>query len=258
MITADTSKCIGCGICVSVCPFSAIHMENGAPKRTDGKFCIECMHCAAACPKDAILFNGASASYPAPEPVGKDFAGELDAFLRMKRSYRHFEPRPVERDVLEHALRTADFAPSAKNRHKVRWIVINDRKKLEDIFGIILKYTVENNQSPEIAAELAIGNNVVICTAHTMVIGVSMEGALNAPVDTFSAMTSLELCLQANGVGTCWAGYFGRLSNTIAEIPPMLGIREGEKIIGALMAGYPTGEKYLRLPARNTADIEWM
>lgn len=46
--------CLGCGDCVSVCQFDAIHMgENGLPI-VDQDACVACGACVSACPKDII------------------------------------------------------------------------------------------------------------------------------------------------------------------------------------------------------------
>jgi len=56
---ADSKKCKGCGLCVSVCPTSNITMIEGKPKF--GRSCVGCMACSFGCPTDAIkisLLNG--------------------------------------------------------------------------------------------------------------------------------------------------------------------------------------------------------
>lgn len=45
--------CMGYGDCTSVCPFDALHMENGLP-RLDEKKCTGCGKCAEACPRGII------------------------------------------------------------------------------------------------------------------------------------------------------------------------------------------------------------
>ncbi len=48
-----TFGCMGFGDCVSVCPFDAIHMENGLP-RVDAAKCTGCGACRKACPRNII------------------------------------------------------------------------------------------------------------------------------------------------------------------------------------------------------------
>ncbi len=49
---AKKKKCVGCEVCVKVCPMHNIKMKNGKPKF--GKHCVACMGCAFSCPKDAV------------------------------------------------------------------------------------------------------------------------------------------------------------------------------------------------------------
>ena len=45
-------KCVGCGACVSACPFSAISMVDG--KASIGTACTACGVCVSKCPVSAI------------------------------------------------------------------------------------------------------------------------------------------------------------------------------------------------------------
>ena len=49
-----TFGCLGCGDCVTACPFDAIHMdENGLPVVSEEK-CVACGACVKACPRNII------------------------------------------------------------------------------------------------------------------------------------------------------------------------------------------------------------
>jgi electron transfer flavoprotein alpha subunit len=49
----DENSCIGCGRCVSACPFGAIEMNQGKAKVIED-LCRGCMRCATPCPVNAI------------------------------------------------------------------------------------------------------------------------------------------------------------------------------------------------------------
>ncbi len=97
-------------------------------------------------------------------------------------------------------------------------------------------------------------------TAPTLILCYANNGAINAPADSAIAMTTLELLLQAKGIGTCWAGYLTRMCNAVPAIKELLPeLPENHNFYGAFMAGYPKNEEYIHIPERNKkAKIHWL
>ena len=52
-IVVDEAKCTGCGICVNVCPYSAIALTN-RKVIVDGEKCDNCNLCVSLCPVRAL------------------------------------------------------------------------------------------------------------------------------------------------------------------------------------------------------------
>jgi len=52
----DKEKCIGCGICIKICPVGAIRLKNNKAEVRQDK-CIKCGKWVGICPNDAIRPN---------------------------------------------------------------------------------------------------------------------------------------------------------------------------------------------------------
>jgi heterodisulfide reductase subunit A len=52
--------CSGCGVCVAVCPYDAIHLmklDSGLVASVDSFKCKRCGLCSSACPAGAVTIN---------------------------------------------------------------------------------------------------------------------------------------------------------------------------------------------------------
>jgi electron transfer flavoprotein alpha subunit len=55
MLTIDKEKCTGCGLCVKVCPFDAMHLID--EKAEANEACTLCGACVKVCPVDALFIE---------------------------------------------------------------------------------------------------------------------------------------------------------------------------------------------------------
>jgi NAD-dependent dihydropyrimidine dehydrogenase PreA subunit len=53
-LSYDESKCVGCGICATVCPHRIFAVAGGKAEVLDREACMECGACALNCPAEAI------------------------------------------------------------------------------------------------------------------------------------------------------------------------------------------------------------
>ena len=56
VVTLDLNrdKCIGCGMCLIVCPHQVFSMNGGHAEVENKDFCMECGACATNCPTEAV------------------------------------------------------------------------------------------------------------------------------------------------------------------------------------------------------------
>jgi len=50
----DHDKCVGCGMCLIVCPHAVFSMNNGSASIENRDACMECGACAQNCPAEAV------------------------------------------------------------------------------------------------------------------------------------------------------------------------------------------------------------
>ena len=53
-LSLDRDKCVGCGMCLTVCPHEVWAMDNGRARIMDLDQCMECGACRINCPARAI------------------------------------------------------------------------------------------------------------------------------------------------------------------------------------------------------------
>ncbi len=53
----DVNRCIGCGMCQTVCPHGVFTVENRKARILDREACMECGACALNCPVDALAVD---------------------------------------------------------------------------------------------------------------------------------------------------------------------------------------------------------
>ena len=72
MFKVDKEKCVGCGVCVEVCPAQAITMDKG--KAVISNQCVDCGRCVQACPQEAILPGSGS-----PQQIPSSNQGQMSS-----------------------------------------------------------------------------------------------------------------------------------------------------------------------------------
>ncbi len=140
-----------------------------------------------------------------------------------RRSIRRFDDtRGVEKKKIIALLKCAMAAPSACNIQPWDFIVVDDRKKIDEIKGSIERYGDYN--VPVII--VITGNNEFIPWKD------------NGIVDCALAMGNIMIAAPSLGLGTVCIGGFDR-----ARIKGILGIPDGVAAIGMVYLGYPKEKK---------------
>lgn len=162
--------------------------------------------------------------------------------IKLRKSVRAFQEKPVDDVVLHRLLEAARLAPSAKNFQEWRFVVVRDpetRRRLA-VAARGQKFVAE---APVVLACCAeTDDHVMTC------------GQLCYPIDVAIAIDHITLCAVAEGLGTCWIGaFFEEQVKEILNIPPEI------RVIQLLPIGYPRDpgpEEKRRLPLETIMRYE--
>ena len=261
LIQIDVEKCKRDGICAEVCPAKIIRLEGEAfPEETADadQRCISCGHCVAVCPTGALSNSRVTGCLP----LNKDLrvsAEALEQFLKMRRSVREFKSAPVPREALERVIDTARWAPSAGNRQRVCWLVVETPETIKRLAGLVVDFfrTSGESYSKGTVDAWDQGLDLILCNAPNVIVAHASHEDIWSPVDCAIAVTYLELAARAGGLGTCWAGFLVGAAAQDRRVMEYLGLPPDNKIFGAVMIGYPKF-RYHRIPEKNRAELDWL
>lgn len=260
-VKIDEGRCIRCGKCETVCPTRIFGPADGAvPKLVEEMVpeCIECGHCVTICPAGAIV-----AGKVTPENSQKNRPERLPTFeqfaelVRYRRSIRHFKPDRVREEDIDRLFELIRWAPTAKNRLPLHWVVINDFDEVHRLAGIIVESLRGSGKMEGMVAAWDAGYDWIHRGAPCLMFAwTDSENAEWNPFDSSIAAETADLAAPLLGLGSCWAGFFILAA---AQFPPLrreLGLPSEARVGGALMLGYPDGENYSRTPFRPACQVE--
>ena len=264
-ITLDRNLCMQCGQCTLVCPNRLLQRQTNKdyPACVSGAddICIGCQHCVAACPGGALNVGG----------VGSHDGLEFDKtavirfehlahLIRKRRSIRRYSDKPLESRAIEQLLDVVRWSPTAKNGLSLKWVIINNAKKVRELAGLVMDGTKTMPHTERMVEAWNQGDDPVFRGAPC-VVGAYVDDLTShwSPIDAAIAIGTLDLCATAMRLGTCWAGIFVKAAQASGKpINKWLGLNESETIHGGLMIGHIGEEIYQRIPHRPEAPKIWI
>lgn len=268
-ILVNQDLCTRCGICSNVCTMGLIDPadENTLPKVQDTKasLCIHCGHCEVFCPSQALLLNDRlDEKVPLPANVETISSGDMEMYLKRRRSIRRFTKDPVPKEKILEVLDSARYAASGGNGQPVEWIVVHDPKKVQKIARLTVEWMKPLVNSthpmsgyvPMLIKQFEAGYDVICRGAPHLLIATIPENNLVAQIDAIIALTHFDIAAPAYGIGTCWAGFVAMAATTYEPLQNELGLPTGRKSAYVLMFGNPQYKIY-GIPRRKPLNVTW-
>ncbi len=176
-----------------------------------------------------------------------------------RRSTRRFKDRPVEDDLLKEIIEAGRYAPSGGNSQTNHFMVITDKEILSKLAVMVQdafsKMEVYEGMYKSMANSITLskkGNYVFHYNAPCLIVMANRKDYGNNLADVACALENMMIYANAKDLGSCWINQLRWLN----EDEPLLklfygfGMKEDERIYGALALGYPDSDD--GLPERRT------
>lgn len=216
---------------------------------------------------------------------------DVERAMLERRSIRKFKRAQVPHHLIRRILEVARFAPSQGNCQPWKFVVVRDRKMIEEMEDFCVaecrklsegfdytrldkgslryrmtraKSTLLSRLEPNllhpvpmaVATLIAQGRFEVFHKAPTVVLLLMDKRGIGVPeIDIGICGTNIVLAAQSLGLGTCWVGFSKLLGNS-SEWRTRLGVERPYEISEAICVGYPIGDP-THLIERETHEIAW-
>jgi nitroreductase len=167
--------------------------------------------------------------------------------IRKRRSVRKYKPEQIGDEELETIIEAGRFAPSGGNNQMSHFIVIQNRRMLDELTAMVEERLAAMETEPAMykgmirAIELCRkGGYDFIYRAPTLIVVANHRGYTNAMADSAVALENMMIAATSLGVGSCWINHLKWLTDDAKVLETMhgIGLNEDEQICGAVALGY--------------------
>lgn len=284
--SVDPDLCIGCGLCVEVCPARTLSMQDGKALVT-GAYSMACGHCEAVCPVNAIRVEALEHPFMLANiavdnqwlPHGKYDTAQLVRLMRSRRSCRNYTDRAVDRKLLEDLVRIGTTAPSGTNSQLWTFSILAKRQEIVVLGEHIARFFARLNRMAgnnwlrllsrffsgdalgkyyrryyETVREGLLlwkeeGKDTLFHGATAAILVGGKKTASSPMEDSLLASQNIMLAAHGLGLGSCMIGFAVEAIKRDRDIRQLLDIPDDESIYSVIALGYPA-EQYERAALR--------
>lgn len=266
----DNLLCAKCNTCATVCLMKIIERASDSTYPQipveKGDLCLQCGHCESFCPEQALTLDFLTeekAEYCLPGATANP--DDLAAFMKKRRSIRHFKTKLVPKALITKALEVARYAPSGGNGQPENWQVVYDPADVQRIAHLTIDWmrSIVGTAHPMAAyvpVVLAIwdGGDEYIChkAPHLLIAHLPDNDPTNDNTDAIIALSYVDLAATLYGIGTCWAGFVAMAAAEYQPLKDFLALPEGRRFALALLLGY-SAYPITSIPRRNPLVVSW-
>ena len=174
-----------------------------------------------------------------------------------RRSTRRFEGRIPSRELLDQVIEAGRHAPSGHNNQTSHFIVITDKKVLDDLANLVSEEFSAMDSKPGMYVSMSNsiqrakkGGYVFHYNAPVLIVVANRIGYGNAMADSACALENMMIAANALDLGSCWINQLHWLADNdrVRDYLKNIGLEENETVTGALALGYSADGLPCRTP----------
>ena len=167
----------------------------------------------------------------------------LMELLKTRRTYRRFEQKAIDQEIIDEILLAARYASSAANRQPLSYIVIKDADKGAEVF----RYTKWAGALPPEQGQPKENERPVLFIAVVE----NMNINKNCDTDAGLAISNMTLAAWNRGVGSCMIGACDK-----PTLSKMFGLNENQVLHTVVAFGYPSHVSHI-VDVENPEEVKY-
>ena len=186
-------------------------------------------------------------------------------FIKSRRSTRRFKADAVEKEKLDQVLEAGRYAPSGGNCQTTHFIVVSNQEVLRKLADLVQQEFAVMEETPGMYKSIVNsirsskkGDYVFHYAAPVLIIVANQKDYGNNIADCSCALENMMLMANTLDLGSCWINQLKWLNENpvLLNFVQGLGLKEGERVYGALAVGYADTKDGLpeREPLKRTGN----
>lgn len=172
---------------------------------------------------------------------------ETIAVLLKRRSIRKFLPEQIADEQLHIIVETGLYAPSGGNHQFTRFLVVQNKTKLDEINAIVRREFAKREiiegqyQNTAIIKARQKEEHNFFFHGPTLIVAVAPRTHGNSMADSACALENMQIAATGLGLGACWINTPHWLTGNreLRNYLEPLGLGENEDIFGSIVVGRP-------------------
>ena len=179
---------------------------------------------------------------------------EAASAILTRRSTRRYRKEQIDRSVLDKIIEAGRYAPSGGNSQTSHFFVIADQEVLDQLKEIVQnafkEMDVYEGMYPSMRTSITLskqGNYAFHYNAPCLIVLANRKDYGNNMADVACCLENMMIMANAYDLGSCWINQLKWLNENeeVLRFFETFGLKEEERIYGALALGYPGTENGL-------------